>query len=140
MKPVIGVLLAAVFTASACSGGSDTAPSFPVTTTTPAVTETFAGTVAIGGSDAHTFTAAAGAITITLTAAGPPPTIFMGLGIGAPTDTACSLFPSGSVPTQAGTSPQLSGSVTSAGPLCVVVFDIGNQASDVTYSVTVVHS
>jgi hypothetical protein len=63
----------------------------------------------------------------------------MGLGIGAPTDTACALFPGGAVNTPAGTSAQLSGSVTSAGPLCVVVYDVGNQSSPVTYSVTVVH-
>lgn len=133
-------VLAAVFTAACSSGGSDTAPSFPITTTTPAVIVTFGGTVPVGGSDAHTFTAPAGAVTVTLTAAGPPPTIVMGLGIGAPSDTACALFPGGTVNAQAGTSAQISGSVNSAGPLCVVVFDIGNQTSAVTYSVTVVHT
>jgi hypothetical protein len=140
MTRALGLLLTAVFVASACSGGSGTSPSLPETTTTPAVTENFGGTVHVGGSDSHSFNAAAGAIAITMTAAGPPPTIFMGLGVGTPSDPTCTIFSGGAVNTQAGTTAQLSGSVASAGPLCVVVYDIGNQAADITYAVTVIHN
>ncbi len=39
---------------------------------------------------------------------------------------------------QAAATPQLSG-VSTAGTLCVNVYDIGNQTAPVTYTVTVAH-
>src|SRR5207247_583718 len=108
--------------------------------TVPATTETFTGTVPVAGLDFHTFNAAAGPLTVTLTAAGPPATITMGVGLGSPTDTACTLFSGGTTNAQAGTMPQLSGTLTSSGPLCLEVFALENQSSAVTYSVTVIHS
>jgi hypothetical protein len=62
----------------------------------------------------------------------------MGVGIGTVSGSTCTVLPGASVPTPAGTSPQLAGTTT-AGPLCVKVYDIGNQTAPVTYSVTVVH-
>jgi len=140
MKRLMGILAAAALIGSACSSG-DPSPTLPTNVTSnPAQTETWTGTVQVGGYDYHTLNVLAGPITITLTAAGPPPTIFMGLGIGTPADPTCTLFSGGSTNTQAGTTPQLSGSISTTGPVCVEVYDIGNQASPVTYSVTVVHS
>jgi hypothetical protein len=48
------------------------------------------------------------------------------------------LFAGASASTPAGTSPQLSGTV-SPGMLCVEVRDLGNQAAPVTYTVAVTH-
>ncbi len=141
MKRLIGALAAMVIAGAACSSGSsDSGSIVGPTTTTPASTETFTGTVPVAGLDFHTFNALAGPLTVTLTTAGPPATIMMGLGLGSPTDTTCTLYASATTNTAAGTSPQLSGTLTSGGPICVEVFDIGNQASEVTYSVTVIHS
>ena len=138
MKHYLFAALALVLTGIACdnSGSSDatgtTVPSVPLTT------ETFKGTVQVMGSDFKNFTVAqTGEVDVTLTAAGPPPTITMGLGVGAG-GSACTLLTGATVNTPAGTTAQLSGTA-SAGAYCVEVYDIGNQAGPVDYTVTVAH-
>ena len=128
-----------VLTVSACGGSSTTSPTTTGPTTAP-TSEVFTGTVPVGGIDSHTFNVALsnGQVNIILTAAGPPATIFMGLGIGAPSGSTCSLFSGGSLVTQASTTAQLSGTAQ-AGAYCVSVYDAGNQSADITYSVTVTH-
>ena len=97
------------------------------------------GNVDVGSSDFKPFTAAqAGTVNVTLTAAGPPPTIFMGVGVGTPSGTTCALLSGGSTITPAGTSAQLSGTI-SAGSYCVEVYDVGNQTAQISYTVTVAH-
>ena len=134
-------LLAVALTACTVGGGggSSTAPSAPIAPTITATTETFSGSIDPGGNDVHNFTVAqsGGAVNVTLTAAGPPSTIFMGVGVGTPSGTTCSLIAQ-APPSQAGSAPQLSGTAN-AGTYCVVVFDIGNQTAAVTYTVTVSH-
>jgi hypothetical protein len=138
MRRFIPVAFALMLIAVACdNSGSDssstTSPSVPITT------ETFTGTVPVGGSDFKSFTVAqSGTVNVTLSAAGPPPTITMGLGVGTPSSTACALLSGGSTQTPAGTAPQLTGSLT-PGPYCVLVGDIGNQLAPVDYTVTVAH-
>jgi len=103
------------------------------------LTETFSGTVAVGGSDFHTFTASQnGQIAVTLTTAGPPATIAMGLAIGTPNGTTCTPLAGASMTTSAGASPQLNGEV-SGGTLCALVYDVGNETAPITYSLTVTH-
>ena len=124
-----------MLTVAACGGGSSSTPAPSGTVTT----ETFSGTVAVGGRDFHSFTTKqTGEVDVTLTAAGPPPTISMGLGVGTVNGSTCSLLPGASINTQAGTAVQLAGTV-SAGTLCVQVYDIGNQTAPITYTVTVAH-
>ena len=120
-------------------GGGSSSSNTPVAPTISATTETFTGTVNPGGSDSHNFTVAqsGGQVSVTLTAAGPPATIFMGVGVGTPSGTACTLIAQ-SPPSQAGTASVLSGTAQ-AGAYCVTVFDIGNQTAPITYSVTVSH-
>jgi hypothetical protein len=123
--------------ASACAGNDTSA-----TTTSPSVTratDTFTGTAQIAGSASHTFTVSqAGEVDVTLAAAAPPSTIVMGLGLGEPAESKCVPFAGALTSTPAGTSPQLSGTV-SPGTLCVEVHDIGNQTAPVTYTLTVTH-
>ncbi len=77
--------------AAACKNNSTTTPSTPTVTLT---TETFTGSVPTGGSDIHNFNVAqTGAVNVTLTAAGPPATIYMGLGVGTPSGSDCTLLP-----------------------------------------------
>ena len=121
---------------SACSGSDSTASTTPTAART---TDTFAGTVAVGGRDFHSFTiAATGTVDVTLTAAAPPATIVMGLNIGIPGDSKCPAMAGASTLTAAGTSVQLSG-IASPGLLCVDVHDVGNQSLPVSYTVTVTH-
>ena len=127
---------------TACSGGSNsgssTAPSTPPLAPT---SETFTGTVPVGGSDTHSFVVnlSNGQVTADLTAAGPPTTIAMGLGIGSVANGACALFTNLSVITTPGPSAQTGGSNVPSGTYCVAVVDVGNQLVDISYSVTVTH-
>ena len=135
--------LALALTAAGCQKSSTT--STTVTTPTPTTpvaltTQTFSGTVLVGGSDFHTFTVAqTGEVDVTLTSAGPPSTIIMGLGVGTVSDSTCTPTAGATVNTPAGATPQLAGSGVAAGTLCVQVSDVGNQSSPVTYTVAVAH-
>jgi hypothetical protein len=134
-----GLALAAVvlFGAAGCNKSSTAAA-----TTSPTVTrttDTFTGTVAIGGSDFHSFpVAVTGQIDVTLTAAAPPSTVVMGLSIGTPAGGKCNALAGALTKTSAGTTVQLSG-LASPGTLCVDVHDVGNQSDSVSYTVTVTH-
>jgi len=139
MKLFLLTLLTLALTMAACSSSDPTAtvtsPSAPTTT------ETFTGTVQPNfGVDFHAFTVAqSGAVSVTLTAAGPPATIFMGMGIGTPSATTCAVISGDSTIAPASATAQLTGNL-SAGSYCVQVYDVGNQAAPVTYSVTVAHT
>jgi hypothetical protein len=137
MKQALSALLVCVLAGVACGGGDSTVNFVQPTPTL--VTENFSGTVAIGGSDTHSFNvASSGQVNVTLTAAGPPPTIFMGIGVGTPSGTTCTILTNGSTAAPAGTTAQISGTIA-AGSYCVTVFDIGNQTAAVTYTLTVTH-
>jgi hypothetical protein len=139
MKYSFLILLALTATMAACTG-SNSPTATVATPTAPTSTETFPGTVQVGGVSFSPFNVSqAGTVTVTLTAAGPPSTIWMGLGIGTPSATTCAVIQADSTITQAGATAQLSGTLT-AGSYCVQVYDIGNQVAPVTYSVTVAHT
>lgn len=138
MKLAASAILVCVLAGAACGDGGDSTPNF-VQPTPTLVTDSFTGTVVVGGSDSHTFNVgSSGQLNVTLTAAGPPPTIFMGIGVGTPSGTNCVLLTNGSTAAPAATAAQLSGTVA-AGTYCVSVFDIGNQTGPVTYAVTLTH-
>ena len=133
-------LALAILPAAACGGSSgDTSSILPPSGTL--TTDTFTGTVPVGGLDFHPFTVTAGGtVNITLVAAGPPATITMGLAIGTPGTTGvCSLLSGGSVLTPPGSTAQLTGTVA-AGAYCVEVVDVGNAAGPIAYTVTVAHT
>ena len=136
----LGIVLIAV---AACTSGNPASTLVPTIGTPPSTTDTFTGSVAVGGSDVHGFTLTnGGQINVTLTAAGPPSNVVMGLGIGnvvqSLTGVTCSLLTNGTINTAAGTTPQISGT-TQAGSYCVAVYDVGNLSAAISYSVTVVH-
>ena len=127
---------------SACSGGTSGGSSTtPTTPPLPPTSETFTGTVSVGGTDSHSFVVklSNGLVTANLTAAGPPPTIAMGLGIGVISSGVCQVLSGGAVIATASTTAQLTGTNFQSGTYCVAVFDVGQQSADVTYSVTVTH-
>jgi hypothetical protein len=149
MRTVLHAAIAAAICVAffGCSSTSDSSGLSALTTAPTAglTTDTFSGTIDVGGTDFHPFTVtSSGNLNVTLTAAGPPATIFMGLGIGTPaaaTATAaasCPLIANASLATPAGTAAQLSGTI-SPGSYCVSVFDVGNQTTQIAYTVTVSH-
>jgi hypothetical protein len=126
-----------VLLGAARCGSSTTTPTTPAAVAR--TTDTFTGTVAVGGRDFHSFPiTAAGTVDVTLTAATPPATIVMGVSIGMPGNGICIPVAGGSTQTPAGSTVQLSG-VASPGTLCVDVHDAGGQSAPVTYTVTVTH-
>ena len=138
MKRALPVAIACLVAALGCQSNSDQTQ-LP-TTPTEGTTETFSGTVNVGGESINPFTIAlsGGLLTVTLTAAGPPSTVEMGILVGTWDGTACTQVTGGTVITRAGTAPQLSGNVN-AGRYCVRVFDPGNLSAPVTFAVSVVH-
>jgi hypothetical protein len=132
----------ALLACSACSGGSSgSTPTTPSTPPLAPTSETFTGTVSVGGSDSHSFVVklSNGLLTATLTATSPSSTVPMGLGIGTSSNGTCSLLSGGAVIATASTTAQLTGTNFASGTYCVQVFDVGSQSADVTYSVTVTH-
>jgi hypothetical protein len=118
---------------SACSDPK--APAAP-TPAVPTVTDTFTGTLVVGGDNSHPFTVSKiGGITVTLTDVKPP--ALVGLGIGTPSGTSCALLSSDVA--VAGISAQISGTATVVGTLCVAVFDAGNLVESATYTISVLH-
>ena len=78
----LGFALALVAATAACGGASGDNSAITAPTGTM-VTDTFTGTVPVGGLDFHNFTVTTGGtVNATLVAAGPPPTITMGFAIG----------------------------------------------------------
>ena len=128
--------LALIVTACGSSSSSLASPSL----TAMATTETFQGTVDVGGISTNPFTVgvSGGQVNVTLTAAGPPSTIFMGLAVGGVSSGVCTPLSGAAVIAQGGSAAQLSGTAA-AGSYCVMVYDVGNQSAPVDYSVTVSH-
>jgi hypothetical protein len=130
--------LALALLASACGSSSSTSTPSTTAPTAALVTDTFNGTVAVRSRDVHAFTVTAqGAVTVVLTAASPPATVVMGVGIGTPNGSDCAVLAGASGNAAAGGGPPAG--IVTAGAYCVVVYDLGSQASAVTYTVTVNH-
>jgi hypothetical protein len=113
----------------------------PPSTTVPATIENFSGVVPVRGSSTHNFIVrkSNGQMTVTLVSAGLPDRVVMGLGIGVPTATACTVLPGASVnATPAVILPHFDVTVQ-AGSYCVVVSDNGSQTAPVSYVVQVTH-
>ena len=138
MRAIFSAALLAGLMAAGCA--ATPSPTVPTATGPPApatTTETFTGSVGVQGGDTHTFTVAQmGSVDITLTSVAPGSNTVMGLGVGTPTGLTC--FVITSVQTPAGAIPQLRGTGL-AGQLCVTVYDTGNLAEPVEYTVTVAH-
>ncbi|HKB11278.1 MAG TPA: hypothetical protein VKD69_11500 [Vicinamibacterales bacterium] len=102
-------------------------------------TDTFSGTVQVGGSNFHSFPVAqTGTTDVTLTAASPPANVAMGLAVGTPGDGNCAPLAGAAQNVVAGPTPQITG-LTTAGTFCVLVRDIGQATAPVSYTITVTH-
>jgi hypothetical protein len=138
----LAALFASILAASGCGGNSATAP----TINPPTVTETFAGTLDVSGSIAHTFVLTkTGEIDVTLTAetvvingTATPVTIGLGMDLGVWNGTSCGAawtnpaFKTGSIMTQY---------ASATATFCIRMYDVGNitPGSPVSYTVAVGH-
>ena len=134
-----------------CSGDS-TSPS--ALASAPTVTnDVLSGTVAapVGGvlqSAFNTFTVGqgGGSISVTLTSAIETvnggtllPTVTMGLAVGNASGQACTPIANTFTTAQAGSTPQITGTLGANGTYCVIVSDVTTQLGPVAYSVVVSH-
>lgn len=134
MKPWLAALLLAAFSAS-CSDPVAPASPTPVDAT---VTEQFGGTLAVKGSNVHSFNVSqVGRLKVTLTSVTPNASVV--LAVGTPTGVAC-VPTTPAIAVQAGPVPQFSGTATITGTFCISVSDTDTLTEPVNYSVTVVHS
>jgi hypothetical protein len=125
--------VAAALTFAACGGSSATTPNPTATPTT----DTFTGTLAAGGVAAHAFTVAqAGTLTVALATLSPQTTITVGLGLGQPSGTTCSIT---SIDEKAkmGSVEQIT---VDAGSYCVAIYDLGNVQTSDTFTITITHT
>ena len=138
MRAIATVLALALLSAACSDTESPTAPSDTVAS--PTTTETFSGTLQVGGSSFYSFLVTEnGTVNVTLVSVSGtdvPSTVTLGVAIGAPSGTGCS---GGTVTsTPAGTDPQVSGTY-SPGRYCVNVSDVGNLAAPAAFIVTIAH-
>jgi hypothetical protein len=125
---------------SAC--GNDSSSTTAPTTTSPS-TEVFSGTLAVQGSSFYSFTVVtSGTVSVTLaslvaTPPGPALKSVVGLGVGTPLETDCSV--TNSVTAAPGLTAQLVSSLTPA-VYCVRIYDLGNLPVPVNFSIRIVHN
>ena len=132
--------------AAACSHNSTTAPSTTSTTGTatgavPTVSESFTGTLPVGGFKFYSFNIAVnGTVNVTLnsvTGTGVPSTVQLGLGIGQPSGIDCAATTSVTAGTTAA-APQTTGTF-GPGAFCVRVYDVGNLFAPASFNITIAH-
>ncbi len=136
----VALLLSAV---GAGCGSSSTSPTSVVTTQTPAaasVTETFSGTLAVGGSRFYSFSVAQyGTVTVTLTQLTgnfDPTTTTVILGLGRPAGTGCGVATT--VTTASSDTPQ-STNTLEAGVYCVRISDTDVLTAPAAFAIDIAH-
>ncbi len=127
-------LVVAASAAWACGGTSNN----PFNPTPPAPeTLTFDGTLTPNGAQTFSFPANySGTVTATLTSFGPDSPLTVGLSLGTWSGSACTLVVTNDSATQ-GT--VVTATSSSAGSLCVRVYDVGTLTEALPFIVTVVH-
>jgi len=133
--------LTLALTTAGCGGKSTTSssPTAP-TVASPTTTETFSGTLLVGGYRFYSFVVSQnGTVNVTLgsvSGTDVPSTVTLGVAIGTPSGTGCT---GGTVTTTAaGTDPQVTGTY-SPGRYCVNVSDVGTLAAPANFVVTIAH-
>src|SRR5713101_4759958 len=141
MKRAIPVLLVVFgLLTAACGNSSDSSTTAP--TATGPSTEIFAGTLPVQGSGFYSFTVGTtGLVSITLaslttTKTGPALNNIMGLGVGQPLGTDCSV--TNSVAAAPALTAQLVNSLTPA-IYCTRIYDLGTLTVPVNFTIRIVH-
>ena len=126
------VIVPLVLAAAACG---DT-PTTPTTPTAATVTETFTGTLNINGAITHNFLAATfGTVTSTLTVVTPDTTV-IGMALGTWNGITCQIILAAD---KSALNTTVTGTVSTAGNLCVRLYDVGTMTEPTSYEVQVIH-
>jgi hypothetical protein len=146
---IIGALAALLAVSSLACGGDSSSSTLP-TTPTNAVSDTLVGSVAapVNGSlqtASNNFNSGAGTVSVTLTSAvetladgSKLANVVMGVGIGSPSGSSCSLMANAFTTAQPSSTVVLSGTVA-AGTYCIQLSDVTNQLGPVSYAIVVNH-
>jgi hypothetical protein len=132
------LLLVMMILTAAC--GSDN--STPTTPTPPTITEVFSGTLNPNGAATHPFAVSrSGGVTAQLTvvthdSTGSDPALVLGLSLGTWNGSTCQIT---IAKDNAVLATLVTGNASSAGSLCVRVYDVGNFTESTSYEVQVVH-
>ncbi len=132
----LGFALVIAAVGVACSDPVAPAPPTPVAAT---ITDTFTGTLTIGGSNLHQFQVTqVGGLKVTLNDVTPSAAVLLAVGTPSAATGACT--PLSGLTAVSGPSAQISGTATVTGNFCVSVSDVGNLVESVTYTISVLHS
>ncbi|MEZ5284460.1 MAG: hypothetical protein R2712_06560 [Vicinamibacterales bacterium] len=137
-RPVPVLVRALVLTASALAAacGSDSTTT-PTTPTPDPITETFSGTLTVNGASTHTFSSSAsGSVSATVNTIAPDTSTMMGISLGIWNGTGCNIVVANDEAVQ---TTVVYGNATSAGQLCVRLYDVGRFSEPTSYEITVVH-
>ena len=130
------VLFCASLPIGACGDGTS-APTSPTPSIPASMTEIFAGEINRNGAKTHMFLAqASGTVTATLDTLEPEATAAIGLSLGTWNGSACQIVIANDNAAQGAS---VIGAASSAGNLCVRVYDIGKVDNLASYQLTVVH-
>jgi hypothetical protein len=130
--------VALVIVASGAAGCTDEVSPTPTEPTTPTViTETFAGTLERNDAETTPFTvASSGTVRADLRRIAPDDTVAIGMSLGTWNGTACQVVLAQDRATQGSS---LTATVSSAGRLCLRVYDTGAIVDPITWEVDVNH-
>lgn len=129
--------LAVVLALSAAACGDDSSIGVITPPTPTTVTDTFGGTLNQNGAESYPFiTSSSGGVTATLSTLAPDSALEVGLSLGTWNGSACYVVIAKDKATQ---SSSVLGQASSAGSLCVRIYDVGNVTDPVTFEVQVVH-
>ena len=135
MKRKLCTVLALSLFAAACT--DPVAPAAP-TPVVPTITEAFTDTLIQLGANTHRFDVQQiGGLKVSLSDVSPPTAVTFGVGTQSLVG-GCTLI--SQLKYQPGTTVQLSGTATTVGQFCVMVYDDGTLPEPITYTVTVLHS
>jgi hypothetical protein len=136
MKRILPLILGLGLLAPACT--DPVAPPAP-SPVEPTITETFSDTLLQLGSNTHAFTVRqVGGLKVSISDITPDAAVTFAIGTQSPL-LGCS--PITQKQRDPGAAAQLSGTATTAGQFCVMVFDAGAVLTEpVTYTITVLHS
>ena len=136
-------LLLTTALSAACGRNASTTSPTSTTTASDSVTETFNGTLPVGGSAFYSFSlAASGTVTATLTdigGDGVPPSVMVNLGIGTLSAFNCSATPTSIQASGTAQVPAFVSATEQPGVFCVRISDIGNLFAPATFTVTINH-
>ena len=134
--PVLGVgLLAAVALVTGACNNNPILPTNPITGTP--VTDSFSGTLSKNGAFTHAFSIASlGSITAAIVGLAPNSAQIVGLQLGVWNGTSCTASSSTDVAT---TGSSITLTASSAGVVCVRLYDVGFIDDPVLYQLQVVH-